>query len=233
MKDFDWIIVSGLARGVDAWAHEQALRLGFPTIAILGCGLDVQYPAENQLLRQRILEAGGLVITELPPEHEAVPWAFIHRNRLIAGWSRAVWVVQAGFRSGALNTASWAVANERALFATPTYPGDPGMVGNQRLLSDETAHCVWSSSSFGRVWLEIESFLAETLALHNASSRKTLTTGTLSREQLLSRETTRRITETGGVRTAELLGWALEKGWSSEQFFEAIARIPGHSPYKT
>jgi DNA processing protein len=172
LAGFDWIIVSGLARGIDAWAHEAALRFGFPTVAILGCGLDLTYPVENQGLRKRILDSGGLVMTELELGHEPLPWTFIHRNRLIAAWSRATWVVQAGFRSGALNTASWAVQHERSLFATPHYPGDPSMVGNQRLLSDGTAHAVWNSQSFGQVWLEIESFLCARSAQKPVLSRE-------------------------------------------------------------
>lgn len=220
LRGFDWVIVSGLARGVDAWAHEQALKLGFPTIAILGCGLNVAYPAENQDLRRRILSAGGLVVTELESDHEPVPWAFLHRNRLIAAWSKATWVVQAGFRSGALNTASWALAHEKALFATPHYPEDPTMAGNQRLLVEETAHCVWNSRSFGRVWLEIESFLAST---HHYSTPQNndKSIESMSDKAVLAQEIQRRMAEEGGFRVTELIGWALERGWSTERFFAA------------
>lgn len=224
LQGFDWIILSGLARGVDAYAHEAALKLGFPTIAILGCGLNITYPAENQDLRQRILAAGGLVVTELPADHEPAPWAFIHRNRLIAGWARATWVVQAGFRSGALNTASWTIQHERTLFATPAFPGDPGMIGNQKLLSDRAAHCSWNSRSFGQVWLEIESFLAQRWTEKQTDQRNQFQKGEAAPEELLAQEVKRRTAENGGVRLSELLGWALETGWTPEQFFETAAR---------
>jgi DNA protecting protein DprA len=232
MRGFDWIIVSGLAKGVDAAAHEWALRLGFPTVAILGCGLRVQYPAENQALRGRILAAGGLVVTELPPDHEPVPWAFIHRNRLISGWSRATWVVQAGFRSGALNTASWALQQDRALFATPCFPGDPGLVGNQRLLSSGKASCAWGARSFGSVWLELEGFLSETLAAHRKSQKIYGSQASLKKEgekgvleMTLRQEIIRRTREEGGVGFTDLLGWALEVGWSPETFFGLVQNL--------
>jgi predicted Rossmann fold nucleotide-binding protein DprA/Smf involved in DNA uptake len=177
--------------------------------------------------------AGGLVVTELPPDHEPVPWAFIHRNRLISGWSRATWVVQAGFRSGALNTASWALQHDRALFATPCFPGDPGLVGNQRLLSSEKASCVWSARSFGSLWLELEGFLSEARAAERRQQQAhtdsalsgTRATGESRLETMLSQEILRRTREEGGVSVTDLLGWALEVGWSPDTFFRLVQNL--------
>ena len=108
LKDRNLVIVSGLARGIDAAAHVAALKAGLPTVAILGCGLDHTYPPEHTRLRAQILEAGGAIISEFEPSLPARAHYFLKRNRLIAGWSRATWVVEAPGRSGTLNTAAWA-----------------------------------------------------------------------------------------------------------------------------
>jgi DNA processing protein len=146
------IVVSGMARGIDSFAHEAALAAGLPTIAILGCGIDRTYPPENGRLRRRILEADGLVLSEFDRDLQARPGCFIQRNRLIAGLSKATWIVQTGFRSGALNTASWARKMDRTVYATPCFPGDPSFLGNHNLLAGE-AIPVWSASSFAATWI--------------------------------------------------------------------------------
>ena len=111
------IVVSGLALGVDACAHQEALDLGLPTIGVLGFGTEHFYPKENEALRDRILQSGGLLVSEYADDEQALPGYFIQRNRIIAGLSRATWIVEAGFKSGALNTAKWARDSERKVFA--------------------------------------------------------------------------------------------------------------------
>ena len=127
-------VVSGLARGVDATAHEAALRTG--TVACLAGGLDRIYPPENEPLLARILDNGGAAITEMPLGWEPRARDFPRRNRVIAGLSRAVVVVEAALRSGSLITARLALEMGREVMAAPGSPLDPRCEGSNRLLRD-------------------------------------------------------------------------------------------------
>ncbi len=110
--------MSGLARGVDAEAHRGALEAGGATVAVLGCGIDRDYPAAHAELARRIA-ATGLVVSEYAPGVEPAPWRFPARNRIIAGLSAVVAVVEARERSGALITADLALEEGREVFAVP------------------------------------------------------------------------------------------------------------------
>jgi len=112
------VVVSGLARGVDAEAHRGALAAGGLTVAVLGCGIDRDYPRAHSELARRIAES-GLVVSEYPPGIEPAPWRFPARNRIIAGLALATVVVEARERSGALITADFALELGREVFATP------------------------------------------------------------------------------------------------------------------
>ncbi len=112
------VVVSGLARGIDTAAHEGALEPG-ATIGVPGVGLDVSDRPSALRLRRRIIEAGGLVASEFLPTEAAQRWTFLQRNRVIAGLARAVVVVEADHRSGALSTARHALAQGREVLAVP------------------------------------------------------------------------------------------------------------------
>ena len=112
------VIVSGLARGIDAEAHRGALEGGGATVAVLGCGIDRDYPAAHAGLARRIAET-GLVVSEYPPGLEPAPWRFPARNRIIAALAEATVVVEARERSGALITADFALELGRDVFAVP------------------------------------------------------------------------------------------------------------------
>jgi DNA processing protein len=112
------VVVSGLARGIDGEAHRGALDAGGLTVAVLGCGIDRDYPASNAQLSRRI-EENGLVVSEYEPGVEPAPWRFPARNRIIAGLSEAVVVVEARERSGALITADFALEEGRDVLAVP------------------------------------------------------------------------------------------------------------------
>ena len=113
-----WGVVSGMARGVDAAAHSGALAARGYTMAVLGCGLNVCYPRENERLRDRLQASGGL-ISELPPAAGPAAKNFPIRNRIISGCSLGTLVVEAGSKSGALITAYQALEQGRDIFAVP------------------------------------------------------------------------------------------------------------------
>jgi DNA processing protein len=112
------VVVSGLARGIDGEAHRGALEARGMTVAVLGCGIDRDYPASHRELARRIAET-GLVVSEYAPGVEPAPWRFPARNRIIAGLARATVVVEAREASGALITADLALEEGREVFAVP------------------------------------------------------------------------------------------------------------------
>ena len=112
------VVVSGLARGIDGEAHRGALEAGGATVAVLGCGIDRDYPRSHAELAGRIRQSGA-VVSEYPPGVEPAPWRFPARNRIIAGLCLATVVVEARERSGALITADFALELGRDVFAVP------------------------------------------------------------------------------------------------------------------
>jgi DNA processing protein len=130
------VIVSGLARGIDAAAHEGALEAGGRTVAVQACGPERVYPAAHRGLARRIVAAAGAVVTELPPGTPPLPVHFPLRNRLISGLSLAVVVVEARERSGSLITARHALDQGIDVFAVPGSIDAPTCRGSNRLLRD-------------------------------------------------------------------------------------------------
>lgn len=114
-------IVSGLARGIDGFAHEAALSADLYTLAVPGSGLndDVLYPRRHKLLARRILEAGGGLLSEYEPDFHATVWSFPRRNRIMAGMTHATLVVEAGEKSGTLITSRLATDYNRDVFTIP------------------------------------------------------------------------------------------------------------------
>jgi DNA processing protein len=112
------VVISGLARGVDGWAHRGSLEGGGTTIAVLGCGIDRDYPRAHAALAAQIA-ATGLIVSEYPPGVAPAPWRFPARNRIVAGLTAATVVVEARERSGALITADLALEEGRGVLAVP------------------------------------------------------------------------------------------------------------------
>ena len=134
----DLVVISGMARGIDGAAHEGAISTG--TVAVLGGGVNDIYPSDHADLHRRIVE-GGCVVSENEPGRTAVARDFPRRNRIIAGLSRAVVVVEAEMRSGSLITARLAAEQGRDVLAVPGSPLDPRAKGTNDLIRQGAALC--------------------------------------------------------------------------------------------
>lgn len=155
------VIVSGLARGIDTVAHEQALESGLKTIAVMAGGLTRIYPPENEPLARRVMDQGA-VITEFPMTAAPIPRNFPIRNRIISGLSWGLLVVEAGEKSGALITAGFALSHNREIFAVPGNIDLPGFQGANRLIQTGRAKLV----------LEAGDILEESTDYHRARPRR-------------------------------------------------------------
>ena len=124
-----------MARGIDTWAHKGALERRGKTAAVLGCGLDICYPAENRDLKKRIADT-GVVISEFPPGAEPLPKHFPQRNRIISGLALGTLVVEATNKSGSLITAGFALEQGREVFAVPGGIRSPFSRGCHQLLKE-------------------------------------------------------------------------------------------------
>lgn len=132
-----FVIVSGFARGTDIHSHLGAIRAGCPTVCIMGCGLDIDYPKENFIYRDSVLKNGGVFISEYPLGTPPLQQNFPKRNRILSGVSRGVVIVEAGEKSGSLITAELAVEQNREVFCVPPADiYDRRYAGNIRFLRD-------------------------------------------------------------------------------------------------
>ncbi len=129
------VVVSGLARGIDAAAHRAALDVGGRTVAVQGTGVDVPYPVAHRALHREI-QRQGAVLSEMEPGTGAKPGCFPRRNRLIAALARVTVVVEAPFKSGAINTATQALELGRTVAAVPGPIDDPRAAGANALIRD-------------------------------------------------------------------------------------------------
>lgn len=144
--DAGWSVVSGGAFGIDGVAHRACLGSGGSTVAVLACGIDVDYPASHASLFAAVAR-DGLIVSEYPPGTTAARHRFLTRNRLVAALSSAVVVVEAGRRSGAANTAAWARKLGRPLGAVPGPVTSAMSVGCNRMIADEQAALIVDSQS--------------------------------------------------------------------------------------
>ncbi len=148
-------VVSGLARGIDAFSHKGALNGDGHTTAVLACGVDQFYPLSNRRLAGRILEQGGGILSEYPPGELPLPYRFPQRNRVISGLSRSVIVVEAPKKSGALITADFALEQGRDVYVCTDVLHSLQNTGGKNLAEDgapalHSAHDVlqeWERSS--------------------------------------------------------------------------------------
>ncbi len=150
------IVTSGLALGIDTAAHQGAVSVeNGQTIAVLGSGVDVIYPRQNQKLAEIILKGHGAIISEYPLQTQPSPTNFPGRNRIINGLSQGVVVVEAGEKSGALITSDYALEEGRTVFAVPGRISDPKSKGTLSLLKQgavllESAQDIFNEFSWGQ-----------------------------------------------------------------------------------
>jgi DNA processing protein len=133
LTELGFVVVSGLARGIDTYAHRGALRSRGVTVAVLGSGLGMIYPSENTSLAEEICEHGAL-ISEFPMSTPPIPYNFPRRNRIISALSLGVVVVEAAQRSGALITADFALEQGKEVYAVPGKVDHPASVGVNKLI---------------------------------------------------------------------------------------------------
>lgn len=127
-------LVSGLMTGIDALAHQRALSQGISTVAVLGYGFDYLYPRSMANLKKQILQSGGAIISEYAPNLPPTAWRFPKRNRLVAGMSMAVLVIEAALKSGSLITARLAIEYDREVLAVPGAINQPLSAGTNTLI---------------------------------------------------------------------------------------------------
>lgn len=139
-------IVSGLAEGIDTVAHRSCLEVSGKTIAVLGGGLLNIYPNSNINLAEKIVESGGLLVSEYKPNEPALTFHFPIRNRIIAGISKAVFVVEATEKSGSMHTKNYALEYNREVFALPARTTDVYSVGCNKIIQNGQARMLLHSS---------------------------------------------------------------------------------------
>lgn len=168
LAEHDIAVVSGLAAGIDACGHAGALKAKGKTIAVLGCGIDLCYPASNRKLKELIADT-GLILSEYPPGFQAAIYTFPRRNRIISGLSEATVVAAAGLHSGSLITAELAVEQGRSVYALPANINNIYHLGSNKLIKD------------GATPLIVLDDLLEELGIRPIERNKTL--GMLSRDE--------------------------------------------------
>ena len=136
LKNSNLTVVSGLAYGIDATAHQAALNNNLKTIAVIGTGLDIQYPYQNKKLYSDILASGGVIFSEFPLKTQAVPYNFPQRNRIVVGMSAGTLVAEARIKSGAMISANLALDYNRELMCMPGNILNPNTKGIYHLIEN-------------------------------------------------------------------------------------------------
>lgn len=136
LAEHGFVVVSGLAYGIDSYAHRGCIDGGGATVAVLGTPIDKIYPASNSGLARRIVETGGAIISEYAPGSKVHPYNFVYRNRIVSGLADALIIVEASDKSGTIHTAQYAVEQDREVFVVPGDINRPMSAGANRLIMD-------------------------------------------------------------------------------------------------
>lgn len=207
------VVVSGMARGIDGEAHRGALDARGLTVAVLGCGVDRDYPAAHAELARRICEQ-GLVVSEYEPGIEPAPWRFPARNRIIAGLSRATVVVEARERSGALITADFALEEGREVLAVPGEITSALSAGTNALLRLGATPVTCAGDVLESLGVEVVAGdPSPTLGTDAAALLERLRDGALTADELVRRSSLEPAVASAALMELELAGAvALEDG---------------------
>ena len=207
LVDRGFAVVSGAAYGIDGAAHRAALASQGATVAVLAGGLDRFYPSGHEQLLGRIADRGA-VVAEVPPGTTPTKWRFLLRNRLIAALSGATVVVEAGWRSGSLNTAGHAATLGRPLGAVPGPVTSASSAGCHRLLREFAATCVTTADEIAELVPAATGLASadETVALPSPSALTDMTGSRLRVLDAVSARTPRRV-----ERVAQLSGLAIDR----------------------
>lgn len=162
------LIVSGFASGIDSVAARAAVECSAPTVAVLGCGVDVIYPAENKDLYNRVLE-NGVFISEYPPGTKPDRFNFPQRNKIIVGICHAITVLEAPTKSGAIITADIALKKKKPVFTVPGQINRPSNLGTNMLIK-KGATAVFSAQDIISVFPEMSPVCEETTCSHETYS---------------------------------------------------------------
>ena len=208
LSEAGFAIVSGLALGIDTYAHLGALEGEGKTIAVLACGPDIAYPKGNIKVRNKILEKNGALVSEYPPGKKAFPWHFPVRNRIISGMSLGTLVVEANAQSGSLITAHIAVEQNRDVFAIPGNIRSACAQGTISLIKDG-ANVVTDPSELINYY---ESFLPKNLKKQTEKISLELSEDERKLIKTLSNE----------PNTVDKL---LENGWKAEKLFSLLLQL--------
>lgn len=207
-------IISGLAHGIDRYAHEGALEAGGKTWAVLGCGADICYPKENLALYEAIQQNGGL-LTEFPPGVPPVSWHFPIRNRIISALADLILVIEARARSGSLITADYGLEQGKSVWAVPGKNADALSQGCNRLISQGAG-----------IALDPE-FLLEELGVTSAAAGGKSTSG--GRRALPSgwknRELAEQVLDLLGIRERSLQDLRDETGADAAELYSVLTQL--------
>jgi len=179
----DITIVSGFMYGIDGTAHQSCLDVGGKTIAVMPCGRNVIHPYTNKLLYNSILKSGGLIMSEFEDGFQPRLWTYPKRNRIVAGLSRAVLIVEAGEKSGSLITAEIARKEKRKVFTIPKSIFEPNYEGVEYLLNSH-GEAISSADPINKFYGFSQRSLVKDLNV-NSSLYDTLSTGPLSMDEIL------------------------------------------------
>lgn len=157
LSAYDFVVVSGMAYGIDSLAHKGALENDGKTIAVLGCGVDICYPLKNKSLMNTIASS-GLILSEFEPGTPPLPYRFPLRNRIISGLSFGVAVVEAGLSSGSLITAERAAEQGRNIYAVPGNINNVYSIGSNKLIKDGAVPIIALDDIIDDMGIERKSF---------------------------------------------------------------------------
>lgn len=160
LVDAGYSIISGLATGVDAIAHQAAIEAGGHTVAVLPCSIDELYPKHHQKLADQILASGGALVTPFAPGYKMNRGSFVRRNRIQSGLSVATMIMQCGPDSGTMHTARFTQRQNRLLCVTSPsgkYVGEPQSKGNLKLLTQPNVLAIRSKSDYQQLITTLQS----------------------------------------------------------------------------